>query len=89
MRMGFKHDVLVSELSIMLSKEREMFNLYNGILEKLENARLQKRLMLIRDDEKKHIGYVQILLSLFEQPPKTESFSGNQAARSGREGSFR
>ena len=75
--MGFKHDLLLSELRIMLAKEKEMLALYIGILEKLENPRLHERLRAIRDDERKHVGYVEILLSLFEEPPDRESFSGN------------
>lgn len=68
--MGFNHEVLISELRMMRHKEEEMLNLYNGILGELEHPRLHARISAVRDDEKKHVGYCDILLSLFEKPPK-------------------
>ena len=64
--MSFDKEVLTSELTILMEKEREMRDLYDRILMKLENTTLRKRIMAIRDDETKHIGYVEIIMSLLE-----------------------
>ena len=75
--MSFRKDALMSELRILLEKEREMKNLYNEILNKLENPTLHGKIMRIKDDEVRHIGYVDILISLFEseEPDRTSSAS--------------
>ena len=64
--MSFDKEVLGSELRILMEKEREMRDLYNRILVELDNNTLHKRIMAIRDDETKHIGYVEIIMSLLD-----------------------
>jgi rubrerythrin len=71
--MNFDKEVLTSELKILMEKEREMRDLYNRILEKLDNPTLNKRIMSIRDDERKHMGYVEIIISLIENEPGDKS----------------
>ena len=56
--------ILEAEFQMMLSKETEMKDLYNGILGRVENNYISKKVMSIRDDEIKHMGYVKIMLSL-------------------------
>lgn len=87
--MSSKQEILMSELNIMLEKEREMMNLYNGILDELEHVRLIERVSVIRDDEIKHIGYVKILMSLLEGGPEKEEFSNNHAKRNAKKPTFR
>ena len=62
----------MSELKIMLEKEKEMRDLYNEILKDLENLHLKKKIESIRDEEIKHVSYVEILISLFEEGPAEE-----------------
>lgn len=62
--MSFELQVIQSELKMMLSKEREMRELYDRILKNCENEYICKRIRAIRDDEKKHMGYVKIMTSL-------------------------
>ena len=64
--MSFRKDVLMSELKIMMEKEREMKNFYSEILRKLENPTIHEKIMRLRDDKVRHMGYVEILISLFE-----------------------
>jgi rubrerythrin len=63
--MSFRKEVLLSELKIMMEKEREMRDLYDQILKKLENTYLEEKIRRIRDDEVKHMGYVEIIMSMF------------------------
>lgn len=56
--------ILGAEFQMMLSKEAEMRDLYSGILKRVENNYISKKIMSIRDDEIKHMGYVKIMLSL-------------------------
>ena len=63
--MSFRKEVLISELKIMMEKEREMRDLYDQILRKLENTYLEEKIRRIRDDEVRHMGYVEIIMSMF------------------------
>ena len=56
--------ILESEFRIMMEKEVEMRDIYNEIIERAENNYICKKVMVIRDDEIRHIGYVEIILSL-------------------------
>jgi rubrerythrin len=56
--------ILESEFRIMMEKEVEMRDLYNEIIDRAENNFICKKVMAIRDDEIRHIGYVEIMLSL-------------------------
>jgi rubrerythrin len=67
--MSFKQDVLMSELGIMLEKEREMKELYSEILKRLENTSLRTKVEFILKEEIRHIGYVEILISMLEGGP--------------------
>ena len=71
--MSFKKEVLMSELEIMLEKEKEMRDLYSHILSKLENNMLFEKIKRIKDEEEKHIGCVKIIIGLFEDETPTES----------------
>ena len=64
--MSFKKEALMSELGLMMEKEREMKTLYDEMLKKLSNTFIRKKIEFIRDDEIKHMGYVRIMISLFE-----------------------
>ncbi len=70
--MVFKQEILMSELRIMLEKEREMRELYGEILKKLEDPTLHARIQAIYKDEIKHIGYVEIIMSMLEEGPQLE-----------------
>ena len=70
--MSFKKDSLMAELSIMLEKEREMRDLYTEVLRRVENNMLTDKIRLIRDEEEKHIGYVEIIIGLFEDETPRE-----------------
>jgi rubrerythrin len=48
-----------------MEKEREMRDLYNQILKRIENTYLEEKIRGIRDDEVKHMGYVEIIMSMF------------------------
>ena len=71
--MGFDKEVLISELKILMEKESEMRDLYNRILVKLDNPTLHSKIMSIRDDETKHMAYVEIIMSLIENEPGDKS----------------
>lgn len=64
--MSFKKDALMSELRLMMEKEREMRTLYDDMLRRLSNPFIRKNIEIIRDDEIRHMGYVKIMISLFE-----------------------
>jgi rubrerythrin len=56
--------ILRAEFQMMLSKETEVRDLYSGILERVENNYISKKIMSIRDDKIMHMGYVEIMLNL-------------------------
>jgi rubrerythrin len=58
--------VLEAEFQMMLSKEKELKELYEEILKRVENPYVRKKIEAIRNDEVKHMGYVEIMLSLLE-----------------------
>jgi rubrerythrin len=60
----FRNQLLLSEFKLLMDKEREMRDLYNHILEKVESTHISDRVRAIRDDEERHMGYVEIILSL-------------------------
>ena len=59
-----KVQILESELKIIMEKEVEMRDLYDEIINRCENNYICRKIIAIRDDEIKHIGYVEIMLSL-------------------------
>jgi rubrerythrin len=58
--------ILEAEFQMMLSKENEMKELYDEILKRVENQHVRNKIEAIRNDEIKHMGYVEIILSLLE-----------------------
>jgi rubrerythrin len=56
--------ILKAEFQVMMEKEIEMRDLYSGILERIETEHVRKRLDTIRKDEVRHIGYIEIIMSL-------------------------
>jgi rubrerythrin len=70
--MGFKKEVLLSELKIMLEKEREMKVMYDEILKDLDSPGLYAKISRIRNDEVKHMGLVEIIIGLMEDGPEDD-----------------
>ena len=64
--MGFRKDTLMSELRVMLEKEKEMRDLYMVILKDLEDPSLHEKIRVLKEEEERHMGYVEIIMSLFE-----------------------
>jgi rubrerythrin len=56
--------ILKAEFQVMMEKEIEMKDLYSEILERVENNYVHEKIRTIRDDEVRHIGYVEIIISL-------------------------
>ncbi len=56
--------VLKAEFQMMLSKETDLMDLYSRILERVENHHVRRGIEAIRDDQIRHMGYVEIMLSL-------------------------
>jgi rubrerythrin len=56
--------ILRAEFQVMMEKEIEMKDLYNNILNRIENEYVRKKLNAIRKDELRHIGYIEIMISL-------------------------
>ena len=71
--MSFEQEMMMSELKIMLEKEREMKALYSKILESLEHVTLRKKVEFILKEEIRHMGYVEILMSLLEDGPSEKA----------------
>lgn len=59
-----KMQILKAEFQMMMGKEIEIRELYSKILERVENNYVHKKIRTIRDDEVRHIGYVEIMISL-------------------------
>ena len=64
--MSYKEEVARSEFMLLAEKEREMHELYSRILDMAENEHVRKVVASIRDDEKRHLGYAEIILSMIE-----------------------
>jgi rubrerythrin len=64
--MSFKEEVARSEFNLLAEKEREMLSLYSSILERVKNEHVRKVVESIRKDEKRHMGYAKIILSMLE-----------------------
>ena len=61
-----KMHILEAEFQMILSKETEMRELYNEILKRVENQHIRKKIETVRNDKIKHMGYVEIILSLLD-----------------------
>ena len=54
------NEKLIRQLKI----EKDAFNLYNSFIKKIDDQKLKKSIIRIRDDEKEHIGIVEEMISL-------------------------
>jgi rubrerythrin len=61
-----KAQILKAELGVMLEKEKEMKDLYVQILDRVENNFISRKIEFLAKEEEKHMGYVEIILSLLE-----------------------